>query len=143
METIFIRYHREDYPDLAECNSYGNFIDLRAAKNYSYKKGDYVLVDTGVSMKLPEGYWGQVVPRSGLFKKHGLLMTNSFGVIDNDYCGDDDRWHASFYATQDGELEANERIVQFRIVKDNDVRFEEVERLNYDNRGGFGSTGIK
>lgn len=143
MKKVLIRYHREDYPGLIGCEKFGNFIDLRAAKSYDYKQGDHIMVDTGVSMKLPVGCWGQMVPRSSLFKKHGLILTNSFGVIDNDYCGDNDRWYASFYATRDGELEVNERIVQFRIVEDNQVELEEVSHLDFADRGGFGSTGTK
>ena len=92
-------------------------------------------------MKLPYGFWGQVVPRSSLFKKHGLIQTNSFGVIDNEYCGEGDIWMLPVYATKDTVVEENERVCQFRIVKDNSIRLNAVDRLDYDDRGGFGSTG--
>lgn len=138
---VRIKYHKDKFPNLQEAKSYGNFIDLRAAENYYIKKGDFVMINLGVSMKLPDGYWGQLVPRSSLFKRHGLIQTNSFGVVDNDYCGDDDIWMLPVYATKDTIIEENERVCQFRIVKDNPIRLQSVSTLDYKSRGGFGSTG--
>lgn len=138
---VKIKYHKDEFPNLEEAESYGDFIDLRAAKSYDIKKGEFVLINLGVSMKLPDGYWGQTVPRSSLFKKHGLIQTNSFGVIDNDYCGDNDIWFLPVYATQDTIIEENERVCQFRIVKNNPIELESVDSLGYQDRGGFGSTG--
>lgn len=138
---VLIRYHREQFPNLEDVSSYGNFIDLRSAKSYTIKKGEFTMISLGVSMKLPEGYWGQVVPRSSLFKHHGLIEVNSFGVIDNDYCGDNDIWMLPVYATRDTVVEENERVCQFRVVKDNYISLKAVDVLEGPDRGGFGSTG--
>ena len=139
--SVRIKYHKDKFPRLQEAKSYGDFIDLRAAKAYDIKKGDFVYINLGVSMKLPDGYWGQVVPRSSLFKTHGLIQTNSFGVIDNDYCGEHDIWMLPVYALRDTIVEENERVCQFRIVKNNPIRLMSVETLDFKDRGGFGSTG--
>ena len=139
--NIKVKYHSPITP--IEKTEKGNFIDLRAAHDIHIKKGDFKLIPLGVSIKLPEGYWGQVVPRSSLFKKHGLIMTNSFGVIDSSYCGDDDEWMMPVYATRDTNIEFDERICQFRIVRDIDFTWETVDHLDSVSRGGFGSTGDK
>lgn len=138
---VFIRYHRELYPNLEDCLKKGNFVDLRAAETVNLKAGEFAKINLGVSIKLPEGYWGQFVPRSSTFKNYGIIQTNSFAVIDTEYCGDNDIWQMSVYATRDTVIEANERICQFRIVKDNPFTMVEVEKLEGPDRGGFGSTG--
>jgi dUTP pyrophosphatase len=126
-----------------EINNKGNFIDLRSAQEVGMVAGEFKLIDLGVSIKLPEGYWGQVVPRSSLFKNHGLIQTNSFGVIDTTYCGEDDHWMLPVYATRNTIIEKDERICQFRIVKDIPFDITEVEMMEDESRGGFGSTGKK
>lgn len=142
---VLIRYHKELYPSLEEIEVFenGDFVDLRSAEYVNMKAGEFKLISLGVSMKLPEGYWGQLCPRSSLFNKHGILVANSFGVIDESYCGDDDIWKLAAYATRDTLIEANERIAQFRIVKKQPFVIETVEKLDGENRGGFGSTGTK
>jgi len=83
-----------------------------------------------------------VVPRSSTRKHFGVMLTNSIGIIDNSYCGDDDIWMAEFYAVQDGQMNIGDRILQFRLVKNGDpIEMEFVEHLGNENRGGFGSTG--
>ena len=141
--VVKIRYHKDKFPNLKEAVTFGNFIDLRSAEEVTIKEGSYVMINLGVSMKIPDGYWAQLVPRSSLFKKHGLIQTNSFGVIDNNYCGDNDIWMLPVYATRDTTIEANERICQFRIVKDNEMNLEVVDKLEDKDRGGFGSTGTE
>ena len=93
-------------------------------------------------MELPKGYEAHVVPRSSTFKNYGILQTNSCGIIDGSYCGDDDMWRLPAYATRDTVIEKNDRICQFRIVENQpQILFEECVHLDGKNRGGFGSTG--
>ncbi|MOA52407.1 putative deoxyuridine 5'-triphosphate nucleotidohydrolase YncF [compost metagenome] len=95
-------------------------------------------------MKLPDGYEANVVPRSSTFKTWGILQTNSYGVIDNSYSGNDDQWKFPAYATRDTVIEKNDRICQFRIQKTMEqVLLEEVDALDDVSRGGWGSTGSK
>ena len=121
-----------------------NWIDLRAAENINLKAGEFKLIPLGVGMILPEGYEANIVPRSSTFKKWGIIQTNSFGVIDNSYSGDNDQWFFPAYATRDTHINKNDRICQFRINKiQPSVEFTVVDKLNNENRGGLGSTGTK
>ena len=120
----------------------GDWVDLRVAKTYSIQKGEYGVLPLGVAIELPKGYEAIVLPRSSTFKKYGLIMTNSAGVIDESYNGDADWWGFPFYATRDIIIEQNTRIAQFRIFEHQPpLLFEEVKKLGNPNRGGFGSTG--
>ena len=121
-----------------------NWIDLRAAENINLKAGEFKLIPLGVGMILPEGYEANIVPRSSTFKKWGIIQTNSFGVIDNSYSGDNDQWFFPAYATRDTRINKNDRICQFRINKiQSDIEFTITDKLNDKSRGGFGSTGVK
>jgi len=120
----------------------GDWIDLRAAEDVEMKAGEFRLIRLGVGMILPEGYEAHVAPRSSTFKNFGIIQTNSPGVIDNAYCGEEDEWRMPAYALRDTVIRKNERICQFRIVeKQPELRFETVEHLSEESRGGFGSTG--
>lgn len=120
----------------------GEWFDLRAAEDVFITKGEFVKIPLGVAMELPEGYEAHVVPRSSTFEKYGIIMTNSFGVIDNKYCGDNDFWSFPAYAVRDSWIMKNERICQFRIVKQQpDVSFLRVDTLENEDRKGFGSSG--
>ena len=93
-------------------------------------------------MKLPEGYEAHVVPRSSTFKNFGIIQTNHMGVIDGSYCGDNDMWRMPVLAVRDTQIHVNDRICQFRIMKNQpEINFDEVKQLEETDRGGFGSTG--
>ena len=110
----------------------------------SYNEGNVIIVRLGVAMQLPINHEAEVKPRSSAFKEYGLLLTNSVGCIDQSYCGNEDEWIAVFYATRNGLIARYDRIVQFRInEKMPPIQFIEVDELNNENRGGFGSTGTK
>lgn len=120
----------------------GDWIDLRAGKDISLKKGESALIPLGISMQLPEGYEALLTPRSSTFKKYGVIQTNSIGVIDESYCGDSDEWMLAVYAVRDTLIPFDKRICQFRIIRHQpDIEFEETESLGNTDRGGFGSTG--
>lgn len=141
-EKIKIKYHTNEIEKLRYIDGKSDWIDLRAAENIELKKGDFKLISLGCSIELPDGYEAIVAPRSSTFKNFGLLMTNSIGVIDNSYNSDDDVWMMPVYATRDTVIHINDRICQFRIVKNQPyLIFKEVEHLDGTKRGGFGSTG--
>ena len=139
-EKIRIVAHNEF--GVLDGNQFGDWIDLKVAQDYSLKKGDFEILNLGVSMEIPAGYEAHLVPRSSTFKKYGILQTNGVGIIDNDYSGTDDIWGMPVYATRDIEITKGTRIAQFRIIrKQPDIHFEYVDELENPNRGGFGSTG--
>lgn len=144
---ILVKYH-DNYKgeplQKIEKITVGDWIDLRSAEELHLSRDTSVLVHLGVSMKLPEGYEAHIVPRSSTFKKWGIIQTNSIGIIDNSYSGDDDEWMMPIYTVTSTDIYKNDRICQFRIVKKmSEVEFEEVDHLDGPNRGGFGSTGTK
>lgn len=142
METIRIKYFTDRIEKLAYIEGKSDWIDLRASEEVSLKAGDFALIPLGVAMELPTGYEAHLVPRSSTFKTWGLLQTNSMGVVDSSYCGDNDMWRMPVYATRDVVIHVNDRIAQFRIMKNQPALvFDETEHLGNSDRGGFGSTG--
>ena len=143
MKTIQIKYHNKNIEKIQKIAE-GDWIDLRAAEHVEMKAGDFKIISLGVSMKLPDGYEANIVPRSSTFKKWGVLQVNSAGVIDNSYSGDGDVWGFPALAMRDTVIEEGDRICQFRINKRMEpVEFVEVDHLEGEDRGGFGSTGTK
>ena len=141
--VLDIKYHTELFPELKPIENIeqGDWIDLRCAGTTFMKAGDYLVIPLGVSIKLPKGYTAIVAPRSSTFKKYGILMANSIGVIDESYCGNNDIWGFPAYATKDIQIPANERICQFTAIKKSTMTFNVVHDLGTKDRGGFGSTG--
>ena len=138
---IKIVYHNPNLQHIEKIEQ-GDWIDLRASKNYLLKAGEFALIDLGVSMKLPDGYEAHIAPRSSTFKNYGIIQTNSVGIVDNSYSGTNDIWKMPVYATRDCHIKLNERICQFRIMEKMPcVAFEKVDSLNENDRGGFGSSG--
>lgn len=122
----------------------GDWIDLRAATDVILFADEFAIIPLGVAMEIPEGYEAHIAPRSSTFKHWGILQTNSVDVIDNSYSGDNDQWGMLVYATRRTEINAGDRVFQFRIVKKQPaIEFEEVETLGNPDRGGFGSTGVE
>lgn len=141
-ETIKILYHTDKIEKLTYIDGKSDWIDLRAAERYELKKGDFALINLGISMRLPEGYEAHIAPRSSTFKKWGLIQTNGVGVVDFSYNTSEDVYMMPVVATRDTVVEVNDRVCQFRIMKNQPrIEFEEVEVLEGVARGGFGSTG--
>ena len=103
-----------------------------------------VLVPTGVSIALPDGYVGLVHPRSGLAHKHGITVLNTPGTIDAGYRGE---IAVNLYNSteEDFNVEIGDRIAQLVIQQVERAAFVHVEKLPESDRGegGHGSTGKK
>lgn len=122
----------------------GDWVDLRCAQYTEMVKGQHKLIPLGVCMEVPHGFEAHILPRSSTFKNFGIIMANSMGIVDESYSGDNDQWFFSAYAIRETTVQFNDRICQFRIVpKQPELDFMEVQLLNNEDRGGFGSTGIK
>ena len=142
METLKIRYLSDKIEKLRFIDGKSDWIDLRSAEEVNMKAGEARLISLGIAVQLPKGYEAHVVPRSSTFKNFGLIQTNHMGVIDGSYCGDNDMWRMPVLAVRDTQIHVNDRICQFRIMKNQPaINFDEVERLEETDRGGFGSTG--
>ena len=102
-----------------------------------------VMVGTGLSIAVPEGYFGAIYARSGLATKLGLRPANCVGVCDSDYRGE---YIVALHNDSDVErkVEPGDRIAQLVVMPYLAVDFEECDDLDETKRGagGFGSTGI-
>lgn len=141
-KVIKIKYHVEGLEPVKQAHPF-EWCDLRSAETVELKKGDFKLIDLGVSIALPEGYEAILAPRSSTFKNYGVLMVNSVGVIDFLYRGDTDHWMMPVYATRDIVINKNDRICQFRIQEcQPTLYFSETDDMEDESRGGLGSTGV-
>ena len=141
-KEISIRYFTDEIEELTYIDGKSDWIDLRAAREMALKKGEFALIPLGVAMKLPQGYEAHIVPRSSTFKNFGIIQTNSMGVIDESYCGDNDQWFMPALAMRDTVIHVNDRICQFRIMEHQPrITFHRVPELGNPDRGGHGSTG--
>lgn len=137
---IKIKYLADIIP--IEIKAGSDWIDLRCAEKTLLFAGQYAQIPLGVAIQLPDGYEAHIVPRSSTFKKYGVLLANGVGIIDNSYAGDNDQWHFLAYPTRDAIIEKNERICQFRIVRNQpDIDLVTVDVLGNPDRQGIGSTG--
>lgn len=144
METIKIKYFSDKIEKLRYIDGKSDWIDLRAAEEVVMKKGEFKLIRLGVAMELPKGYEAHVVPRSSTYKNFGLIQTNHFGIIDESYKGNNDEWKWPALAMRDTKIEIGDRICQFRIVEHQPtIEFVEVDELSNEDRGGFGSSGVR
>ncbi len=104
--------------------------------------GARVLVPTGLALEIPEGYEGQVRPRSGLALRHGVTLLNAPGTIDSDYRGEVQVILANL-GQQTFPLRRGDRIAQLVIAPVTRAELIEVDTLASSTRGsgGFGHTG--
>lgn len=118
--------------------------DLYAATSYTIQIEPHstVKIGTGLSIEIPDGYFGGIFARSGLATKKGLRPANCVGVCDSDYRGE---YIVAIHNDTDEmmEVEPGERIAQLIVLPYMPVEFNEVNELADTNRGngGFGSTG--
>jgi len=120
-------------------------VDLYAAvdEDVILGEGKWQRIPTGLSVAIPEGYEGQVRPRSGLALKHGIGMLNAPGTIDADYRGEIGIILFNF-SDKPFKIRRGDRIAQMVIAKIEKAKFVAVETLTETARGagGFGHTGV-
>lgn len=152
---------------MPEINEKGDWIDLKSASDVSIEalkvQNDTSVniptyyIPLGVAMKLPKGFEAIVDSRSSGPKKIGVFIPNGQGVIDNSYSGNNDEWKYVCSPMKAVSIKKGDRICQFRIqlsqkanvwqkikwLFSSGIKLEQVDDLGDNNRGGFGSTGIK
>lgn len=167
------------YKLLADCcapvvNDNGDAFDLVAAKDMALESprlrgikandGEKIkagfntaLIPLGIAMELPKGWVADIRPRSSTYKKWHILQTNTPGLIDSTYCGDNDEWMFPAIAMSTSHIKKGDRICQFEIrpsqrasiwqklrwLFTSRIEFVQVESLGNPDRDGFGSTGSK
>ena len=119
--------------------------DLRSVEEMELVPGGRALVRTGISVALPGGYAGLVLPRSGLAVRHGISLVNAPGLIDSGYRGEILIPLINHDRQEIFRVEEGTSIAQLVLVRAGEAAFEEVELLEVgpDGRGegGFGSSG--
>ncbi len=134
--------HNLSLPEYASEGAAG--LDLRAAisENIVLQPMARAMVPTGLILEIPEGYEGQVRPRSGLAFKHGISLVNTPGTIDWDYRGELKVLMINF-GNEPFTVEHGLRIAQLVIAPVTRVNCIEISAASQTLRGqgGFGSTG--
>jgi len=146
--TVSVAIRRLPHADQLPLPSYATAgaagMDLQAAVSepVTIAPGGRALIPTGLAIALPSGYELQIRPRSGLALRHGIVLPNSPGTIDEDYRGE-----IGVIVLNTGSepfvVERGMRIAQAVLAPVVRVQWSEVETLDSTERGagGFGSTG--
>jgi dUTP pyrophosphatase len=118
-------------------------LDLRAAQDATLAAGGgRALVPTGISIAIPRGYGGFVLPRSGLALRHGISVVNAPGLIDSAYRGEIKVILVNTDPTEPYVVHRGDRIAQLVIQAVEQVEWEITESLDgVDRGGGFGHSG--
>ncbi len=119
-------------------------FDIAANEPVTIAPKSIGLIPTGLIIEVPKGYVLLVGSRSSTAKKFGLLSPHGFGVIDQDYHGDEDQIYLQFYNFTEYPVEIirGERVGQGFFVRCDQAEFTPVQHsLREHSRGGFGSTG--
>lgn len=117
-------------------------FDLSARETTTINSKEVGYIPLNVALTPPEGCFTLLAPRSSLHKR-GLMPVNGVGIIDADYCGEEDEYKAALYNFTDTPvtIEKAERIMQGVFIPVVHAQFTEVSAMSHKTRGGFGSTG--
>lgn len=117
-------------------------FDLLCRESAEIAPHSIVLIPANVIVETPPGYMLMVCLRSSTPRKFGLMMAQGVGIVDNDYCGEDDELKIQVYNFTDEPvtIEKGSRIAQGVFVRVDTAEWNEVDQMTAQSRGGFGST---
>ena len=88
-KTLKIKYLNHN----CKLEIHGDFIDLKASETITFtKNNEYRAIPLGVCIELPKHFIAKTIPRSSTFKRFRIIQSNSIGIIDYNYKGDNDQW---------------------------------------------------
>jgi dUTP pyrophosphatase len=118
-------------------------VDLHARHDATLApRGGRALVATGIALAIPRGHAGFVLPRSGLALRHGIGVVNAPGLIDSAYRGELKVILLNTDPDEPYTVHRGDRIAQLVIQRVDEVRWQEVDALDGEDRGGgFGHSG--
>ena len=132
---------------LPEYKTHGSAaFDLYSREDMVIPAKSWALAPSNIVMEIPEGQGLVISARSSLFKNYpGLILPNGIGLIDSDYRGPNDEIKLSLYnlSDQDITIKRGDRLAQAFLVKYERYNWQEIEEVENENRGGFGSTGLE
>ena len=145
MQKLFVKRLNDSTSDIAlpsYATDHSSGLDMRTSEDVRLQPGEYKLIPTGFAIEIPEGFEGQIRPRSGLALKHGIACLNSPGTIDSDYRGEVKVLLIN-HGKEPVHFARGERIAQLIISQYERVTVELVSDLAETVRsgGGFGHTG--
>jgi len=143
MSKLIFKKIEKDLPD-PEYKTEGSIgFDLVARVETVVPSFEVRLIPLNLVVKIPEGYGLFLLPRSSTPIKKQLLIPNGVGIIDQDYCGEEDELKLQVlnFSKKEVLVERGERIAQCVIVKIDQSQLLGVEKMSEKSRGGFGSTG--
>lgn len=120
-------------------------FDIIARKKTEIPPKEIKLVPGNIIVEVPKGYMLMVASRSSTPKKKGLTPPHGLGIIDHDYCGNEDEIKIQVYNFTDEPVivDRGEKIAQGVFIRVDKLDWEEVDEMTNDSRGGFGSTDNK
>lgn len=158
---VFKVHPKAKIPEIKSVEAAG--FDLCCVEDFSMSPGQQIVVGTGLVMQPPEGYHMEILVRSSMAYKYGIMLTNNVGLIDRDYAGTKDELKVMLFMCPeqpmvigkrrtsvttslanrgDIEFKSGDRIAQVVFRKTESFEFEEVDTApNDEARGGLGSTG--
>ena len=145
-ETVELRYRKLDdrakVPTFAHGADEDAGMDLYSSEDVKLSPMERRNIGTGICLEIPSGYEGQLRPRSGLARKHGLTLLNSPATIDPGYRGEL-RVTLINLGQEPYQVQAGDRIAQLVIASYTKVSWALADSLEESQRGsgGFGSTG--
>ena len=118
--------------------------DLCSTIDCTLQPFERALIPCGISLAIPQGYGGFVLPRSGLAAKHGITVLNAPGLIDSNYRGEVAVSLINLDPQTPFEIHVGDRIAQLSILPTPPIRYVVVDSLDDTDRGqgGFGSSGV-
>ncbi len=144
VKIAFVKVHEKAaLPSYATVGSAGMDLSNTLDEPLTLKPGERAKVPTGLILILPEGYEGQVRPRSGLAAKHGITLTNCVGTVDSDYRGEMCCLMINL-GNEPYTITPGERIAQLVIapvIQPEIELLDKVPDITERGAGGFGSTG--
>lgn len=117
-------------------------FDFYCRETVSISPKSLAMIPLNVAIEPPEGHMVLLAPRSST-PKRGLMFANSIGIMDRDYAGNNDEYKAFVYNYTDElvTIERGERIAQGIVLRADRIEWDEVDDLENEDRGGFGTTG--
>lgn len=118
-------------------------FDVYARETVLIKPKEIKYVPLNVVLEIPKNAWVLLAPRSSTHKL-GIMLANSIGIGDPDFCGDGDEYRFPAFNFTDKEVVIGRgtRLAQMIVLNYQQVEFEEVDSLKNKDRGGIGSTGL-
>lgn len=119
-------------------------VDLSSRLPVDIAPGEIAYIPMNVAIKVPDDYFILLAPRSSTHKL-GIQGINGVGIMDRDYCGDNDEYHFAVRNFTDSSVHIDKgtRLCQLILIKCESFEFTETESMESPSRGGFGTTGLK